>query len=116
MPPCIINIIKTKEILVMDAKVFCRKSDKGELVFYVSTRGETHYLFSQNYVRRVWDCFSCPMSIDRALNAHLAHGNKPVLHTMDKLLSYIRYVEHTYDLELLRRTQLKNTQRRRAAA
>ena len=100
----------------MEAKVFCRRSKKNALVFYVSAQGETHYLFTQDYTRRVWDHFSRPLSIDRALNAHLAYGYKPLLHTMDKLLPYIRYVERAYDVELLRRTQQKNARRRKTAA
>ena len=98
----------------MSAKIICRTTAKGESSFYVSVDGETHFLFSQNYHTGVRRYFRGPVSVTKAIDFSCAKGNKALIHTMEKLPSYIRYVEREYGIEVLKQTQRRNARRKAA--
>ena len=96
--------------------IYCRTTAKGVQSFFINSNGENHFLFSQNFRRGVKEYFERGVSIDQAINFARARGNSAVMHTMEKLPSYIRYIEREYGLEVLRRTARKNqTHKRRSA-
>ena len=96
----------------MSATIFCRTTDKAVHSFYLTANGQTHFLFSQSFRRGVKNFFQRGVCINLALDHARACGDHAVLNTMDKLPSYIRYVEREYGLQVLRQTIRKSAERR----
>lgn len=87
----------------MKSKVFCRTVAKGEQAFYVTVDGKEYYLFRQNYKVSNKLFFQNGVSIDCINNYNGVHS-MAVRHTLDKLPSYLRYVEKEYDIAIYSRT------------
>lgn len=100
----------------MEASVYCTVKNKGIHNFYIEAGGETHFLFSQDYRRGVNEYFRDGVRLDDALDFSRAKGDHAVLRTMEKLPSYIKYIEREYDLEILRKTAKKNAKHNKRAA
>lgn len=100
----------------MATVIFCKTSDKGVHTFYLSTQNESYYLFSQNYRRGVNKYFADGVILDRAIDFSRANGDSAIIRTMQKLPSYIKYIEREYDIDVLRKTAQKNAERRLRAA
>ena len=96
--------------------VYCKRNSKGMHDFYMNVHGESYYLFSQNYRYGVECYFSAGVSLDRAWDFSVAKHDTAVLRTMEKLPSYIRYVESLYGIEVLRKTVKKNARQHKRAA
>ena len=96
--------------------IYCETTAKGVQSFFITANGETHFLFSQNFRRGVKDYFERGVRIDEAINFKRANGNSAIIHTMEKLPAYIRYVEREYGIEVLRRTARKNQTYKRKSA
>ena len=88
----------------MKTAIYCKTVSEGVQSFFVSCDGRSHYLFSQGYRKGVKDYFGRGVTVDRALDFSRACGDHAVIRTMEKLPSYIRYVEREYGIEVLRRT------------
>ena len=96
--------------------IYCKTTEKGVQSFFINANGETHFLFSQNFRRGVKDYFERGVRIDEAINFKRANGNSAIIHTMEKLPAYIRYVEREYGMEVLRRTaRINQTYKRKSA-
>ena len=78
--------------------------------------GETHFLFSQDYRRGANEYFRNGVRLDDALNFSRAKGDNAIKRTMEKLPSYIKYIEREYDLEILRQTAKKNAKHNKRVA
>lgn len=100
----------------MRASIFCLPTAKGVHSIYLATGGATHFLFSQNYRRGVQEYFRSGVCLDDAMDFSRARGNSALIHTMEKLLSHIRYVEREYGITVLRKTEQKNAKRRKRVA
>lgn len=100
----------------MASTIYCKTTAKGVQSFFINVNGETHFLFSQNFRRGVKDYFERGVRIDEAINFKRANGNSAIIHTMEKLPSYIRYVEREYGMEVLKRTARKNQTYKRKSA
>ena len=98
------------------SKIYCTNSSHGTHTFYLEANGETHYLFSQSYKRGVREYFGKGVHLDAAMDFSRAKKNVAVLHTMQKLPSYIKYVEKAYDLQILRQTSRKKERSKKRAA
>ena len=98
------------------SSIYCKTTSKGIQSFYVRVQGQTYFLFSQNYRRGVGDYFGNSVSIDKALQHSGAKGDRALLHTMEKLPAYIKYVEREYGLRVFRKTQSKNDQKQKCVA
>lgn len=96
----------------MATTIFCRRADYDLHSFYIRANGKTYYLFSQPYKRSTHDFFEGGICLDRALDFSRAKGNFALLHTMEKLPAYIRYVERVFEIAVLRKTAAKNAYRR----
>ena len=96
--------------------IYCETTAKEVQSFFINVNGETHFLFSQNFRRGVKDYFERGVRIDEAINFKRANGNSAIIHTMEKLPAYIRYVEREYGMEVLRRTARKNQTYKRKSA
>lgn len=100
----------------MVTTIYCTPTAKGIHNFYIEAGGETHFLFSQNYRRGVNEYFRDGVRLDDALNFSRAKGDNAIKRTMEKLPSYIKYIEREYDLEILRQTSKKNAKHYKRAA
>ena len=100
----------------MATTIYCTPTAKGVHSFYIEAGGETHFLFSQDYRRGVNEYFRDGVRLDDALNFSRAKGDNAIKRTMEKLPSYIKYIEREYDLEILRKTAKKNAKHNRRAA
>jgi hypothetical protein len=96
--------------------IFCKTTAKGVQSFYVNANGETHYLFSQSFRRGVKNYYERGVYINEAINFTKAKGNTAVVHTMEKLPAYIRYIEREYGIAVLRKTARKNQERKKKIA
>ena len=96
--------------------IYCKTTEKGVQSFFINANGETHFLFSQNFRRGVKDYFERGVRIDEAINFKRANGNSAIIHTMEKLPAYIKYVEREYGMEVLKRTARKNQTYKRKSA
>ena len=96
--------------------IYCKTTSKGVQSFYANVHGQDHFLFSQNYRTGVRNYFIRPKSIDKALDFSCANGDFCLVHTMEKLPSYIRYIEREYGIEVLDKTRRKNERARTRAA
>jgi hypothetical protein len=96
--------------------IYCETTAQGIQSFYITTNGETHFLFSQNFKRGVKDYFERGVMVDEAINFKRANGNSAIIRTMEKLPAYIRYVEREYGMEVLRKTARKNQTYKRKSA
>lgn len=92
----------------MKTIIYCLTTDKAVQSFYLEADGETHYLFSQRYKRGVKEYFGSGVHIDAAMDFSRARHDASILRTMQKLPSYIKYIEKEYGIEVLRQTVRKN--------
>ena len=88
----------------MKAKVICKEVKKGELTFYAKVDGREYFLFQQEFKKTVRDYFLNGVNIDEINDYSLAHSHT-VRKTLDKLPSYLHYVEKEYDLEIYEKTK-----------
>ncbi len=90
-------------------RVFCKETTdrnlNSRLCFYLETKNENHYLFSQSFNQELYNLFKCGVSLDKALDYSQANRNKSILKAIDKLPSHIRYIEQEYGLTILRKTK-----------
>ena len=88
----------------MQAKIFCKTVEKGTHEYYVVVDGETYYLFRQPYRASNKEFFGNGVSVDRINNYSGVHSSS-VRKTMDKLPSYIRFVEKEYGIAIYDKTR-----------
>lgn len=88
----------------MKDRIYCVPSAKGVHAFYLQTEGEDYYLFSQNFRKGVHDYYKNGVSVDRALDFSFGGHDSAIARTMEKLPSYIRYVEKEYGVRVLKQT------------
>ena len=96
----------------MKATVYCKATDKGVHTFYLAQGREEYFLFHQNFRRGVKEYFGRGVSINEAFNFSRSHHNTALIHTMEKLPAYIKYVEKEYGIEVLNQTAKKNQVRK----
>ena len=100
----------------MVTTIYCTPTAKGIHSFYIEVRGKIHFLFSQNYRRGVNKYFRDGVRLGEAFNFSRAKGDNAIKRTMEKLPSYIKYIEREYDLEILRQTAKKNAKHHKRVA
>ena len=76
--------------------------------FYLSNDGKDYYLFSQAMKRSVDIFYRGRINLDKALCHGIGKRDHAVHHTMDKLKTYIRYIEMQHDIIILNRTYKKS--------
>ena len=60
--------------------------------------------------------FGYGVSINEAFNFSKTRGDAALIRTMEKLPSYIKYVENEYGIEVLKQTAKKNNRRKQLFA
>lgn len=99
----------------MKATIFCRATDKGIHTFYLRSEGCDYYLFRQNYRRGVDEYFKGGVVLERAIDFGKSRQNEAIQRTMQKLPSYIKYIEKEYEIQILNKTIKKNARALRKA-
>lgn len=88
----------------MKTKIYCKTIAKGQQAFYLVVNNKEYYLFTQNYRISVKDYFASGISIQESTNYANAHS-AAVRNTLDKLKSYIPYIEKEYGIAVMTRTK-----------
>lgn len=95
----------------MKAKITCRTTEKGIQTFYVNVDGKQYFLFSQKYRRSVKEHFWNGITINQ-INDYSNVTSHSVKRTLDKLPSYIHYIEKEYDVAIYKKTKNKNERKK----
>lgn len=88
----------------MQAKIYCRTVAKGKQSFYVTVNGKRYFLFMQDYRVSNKAFFQNGVCISELNNYGNVHSTA-VKKTLDKLPSYIRYIEKEYGVAIYEKTQ-----------
>lgn len=88
----------------MQAKIFCKTVAKGKQSFYVTVEGRRYFLFTQDYRASNKEFFQNGVGISEIGNYGNVHSTA-VKKTLDKLPSYIRYIEKEYGIAIYEKTQ-----------
>lgn len=91
--------------------IFCKVTGKGVHTFYLSANGSEYYLFSQNYRRGVNAYYRNGVSLDAAMDFGKSHHDTALEKTMQKLPTYVKYIEKEYGIAVLSQTVKKNNRR-----
>lgn len=92
----------------MKATIYCKATDRGIHTFYLRSEGCDYYLFRQNYRRGVDEYFKGGVILERAIDFGKSRQNEAIQRTMQKLPSYIKYIEKEYEIQILNKTIKKN--------
>ena len=99
---------------MMDS-ICCVISNQGKHAFYLHTRGNTYYLFSQKYRKSVHLFYNDSVWLNDALDFGKSHRDNAIVRTMRKLPLYIRYVEKANGIAVLNKTRKQRTMSSEAA-
>ena len=93
----------------MKSTIYCTVSDKGLHSFYLTQNTNRYYLFTQNYRKSVHNYYKNGVSLEDAVNFNKSNHDTALMHTMDKLPAYIKYVEKEYEIIVFEKTRRKKT-------
>ena len=96
----------------MKAKVICKAAGKGQQNFFVVVAGKEYYLFRQDYRASNQDFFKNGVSIDSIGNYDGVHS-QAVRKTLDKLPTYLRYIEKEYGIAIYERGAQKTAKKQK---
>ena len=102
---------KIKKRWIMKTKVYCKTVARGQQAFYLVVNNKEYYLFSQDYRVSVKEYFMSGISIRETMNFANAHSTA-VRRTLDKLKTYIPYIEKEYGIVVMEKTR-KNQDKKR---
>ena len=88
----------------MQSKIFCKTVAKGKQSFYVAVDGQTYFLFQQAYRVSNKGFFQQGLRVDE-INKYAGVYSTAVRKTLDKLPSYIRYVEKECGIAIYNKTK-----------
>ena len=90
--------------------IYCEPTQQGVHSFYLITRGEKYFLFSQNYRKGVQEYFSKGVPLADSRKYAKTRNDRALIRTMTKLPMYIRYVEKEYEIELYEQAKKRKRQ------
>ena len=96
----------------MKSYIICKGTGKAKTSFYLVFNNAEHYLFTQNYRKGVKDYFMNGVTVDEALNIGKARFDSALIRTMEKIPTYIKYIEKEYGITVLRQTKKKKEKNR----
>lgn len=102
---------KIKQRCTMKTKVYCKLAAKGQQAFYLVVENKEYYLFSQDYRSSVKEYFMSGISIRETTNFANAHS-AAVRRTLDKLKTYIPYIEKEYGIVVMDKTRKRQDKKR----
>ena len=90
----------------MKPKIYCRTVAKGRQAFYVNVNGKDYFLFEQDYRVSNKEFFRHGVTVQGISNYSNVHS-AAVKKTMDKLPSYLYYIEKESGLCIYQKTKNK---------
>lgn len=91
------------------AFIYCQNSVAGKLSFYLTTpENREYYLFTQNFNAIVYRVFQNGITLDQALDFSNSKRHLILQKTMEKLPSYIRFLEKEYNFVVLKQSMKKD--------
>lgn len=90
----------------MQATVFCRTTDKDVQSFYLRANGKEYFLFSQAFRRSNKNFFAKGYRLADKVD-YSKVTSTTVRNTLEKLPSYIRYIETEYGIALYEKRKEK---------
>ena len=89
------------------AIVFCigAEDHSNNQDFYIRVDGNDYFLFRQPYRKGVKEYFGNGVHLNKALKNNWNKLDRAILRTIDKLPSYIKYIEKEYGLVILEQTK-----------
>ena len=90
----------------MQATVFCKTTAKATQSFFVKVGGREYFLFEQDFRKSNKEFFRNGVGV-HAINNYSSVHSTAVKKTLDKLPSYIRYIEKAYDVAIYEKTKKK---------
>lgn len=94
----------------MQAMIYCKTESQGVHGFYVRVGGKDYFLFRQNYYRSNRDYFKNGIDSTKITDFSKTRSTS-VKKTLEKLPTYIRYIEKEYDLQIYEKTKMKKQKR-----
>lgn len=93
--------------VVMSSYIYCSKdSNHFDMInFYLEFEGNNYYLFSQHYSNTAYDRFKSKKMLSEALKYQKGLQLRSF---NEKLPKYIKYIEDTEDIAVLKKTIKKN--------
>ena len=90
----------------MQVTVFCKTTAKATQSFFVKVAGRDYFLFQQDFRKSNKEFFRNGVGV-HAINNYSGVHSTAVRKTLDKLPSYIRYIEKEYDVAIYEKTKKK---------
>ena len=90
----------------MQVTVFCKTTAKATQSFFVKVGGRDYFLFQQDFRKSNKEFFRNGVGV-HAINNYSRVHSTVVRKTLDKLPSYIRYIEKEYDVAIYEKTKRK---------
>ena len=88
----------------MKTTVYCKTVAKDTLGFFAKIGNKEYFLFNQAYRRSLKDFFYNGATVDD-INHYASVHSSAVRRTLDKLPSYIRYIEKEYSVAIYDKTK-----------
>ena len=98
----------------MQPYISCENPTKGTLSFYLCTDEGRYYLFSNEYRKGVANFFQFGLRLDAAHDFSKCRYDTAVTKVLSKFPSYIKYIEKEYGISVLRQTQKRANNDRKA--
>ena len=92
--------------------IICKSAGKAKTSFYLVSDHDEHYLFTQNYRKGVRDYFMNGVTINQAMDTGKGRFDNALVRTMEKIPTYIRYIEKECGITVLRQTKKKKERKR----
>ena len=90
----------------MQTKVYCRTVAKGRQAFYVNANGKEYFLFEQDFRASNKEFFKKGYYLTDKVDYSKVRSTA-VRMTLEKLPSYIRYIESEYGVSIYEKTKKK---------
>lgn len=90
----------------MKSKVYCIVKN-GLLDFYVTCNGNSYYLFQQKYRKGVYRYYCNGIILNNAIKFSKSHYDTAIMKVMEKIPSYICYIEKEYNVSIMNKTIYK---------
>lgn len=91
----------------MHSQVYCKCNDRGLLDFYLRTSEQDLFMFSQKNKYGSREFFEKGVSLEKALDMTKSRRNYAILLVMEKLPTYLRFLEKEHNIQLLQKTKSK---------
>ena len=88
----------------MKTQVLCKELERGRLTFYALVDGKEYFLFQQDYKSSVNNYFCSGVTVDKVNSYSQAHSHV-VRKVLDKLPSYLHYIEKEYGVDIYNKTK-----------